>query len=145
MLVHRRKGFTLIELMIVVAIVGIIAAMALPAYEDYVTRSQVSEGLSITDSLRLKVGEVYAETRSLDSADNGTFPLPTNATDANGEFVTQVAITDGLITVTYGNDANVVISGSTLQLSPITNEGSLEWVCKVGTMSDVYVPRACIQ
>jgi type IV pilus assembly protein PilA len=140
-----QKGFTLIELMIVVAIIAILAAIAIPAYQDYVIRSQVSEGLSLADGSKTAIAEFYSN--------NGRFPTTNSsaglaaASSINGNYVSTVTITSGLITVAYGGPkANKAIktSPSTLVLSATTNGGSTQFTCKAGTnMPSKYLPSAC--
>ncbi|GAB6051139.1 pilin [Hydrogenophilus islandicus] len=134
-----QQGFTLIELMIVVAIIGILAAVALPAYQDYTKRANATEGLSLAAAAKTAVSEYWATKGS----------LPANNTDAGlaaasaikGNAVTSVAVgTNGLITITY-NDK--VESGKTLFLSPITAGGGIQWKCKAGTITAKYLPSSC--
>ncbi|HID81890.1 MAG TPA: pilin [Chromatiales bacterium] len=139
---RNQKGFTLIELMIVIAIIGILAAIALPAYQDYTIRSQASEGLSLGSGLKIQVADVYAETGDLADADSGANGIPA-ANTVTGKYVTQVAVVDGVITVTYGNDANANLTG-TIALTPTDNAGSLSWVCSYSDAANYkYVPAAC--
>lgn len=138
-----QKGFTLIELMIVVAIIGILAAIALPAYQDYTARSQMSEALSLAGGARTAVTEYWTT--------EGAFP-PSNAsaglaaaTDITGNYVASVnvAATPGQIVATM-NTTGVAsgIGGSTLTLSAVTTAGSIEWVC-LGSADDKYLPSNC--
>lgn len=138
-----QKGFTLIELMIVVAIIAILAAIAIPAYQDYTIRSQVSEGPVLADGAKTAVAEFYQNT--------GHFPKNNEsaglATDVsiNGQYVSKITVADtGIITATYGGPkASDKIKTSTLSLSPTTNAGSITWSCSSATLKPNYVPTAC--
>jgi type IV pilus assembly protein PilA len=148
-----QKGFTLIELMIVVAIIAILAAIAISQYQDYVIRSQVSEGSSLADGVKTAVGEFYNN--------YGRFPVVTgtantsfglaNANSIVGSYVGSISVagTTGLISARYSNaspfKANAKINGAVLTFSPVTHAGSMTWTCKrSGTqLQDKWLPASC--
>ena len=135
-----QQGFTLIELMIVVAIIGILAAIALPAYQDYTIRAQVSEGMSLASGAKSAVGEFYDTTGGLPST-NASAGL-TEPGSILGKYVTGVDAAGGVITATFGGDANTQIATFSLTLSAVPHGGSLEWVCS-GTVLPKYRPSSC--
>jgi type IV pilus assembly protein PilA len=146
-----QKGFTLIELMIVVAIIAILAAIAISQYQDYVVRSQVSEGSSLADGVKTAVGEFYNN--------YGRFPVPATANvslglavpnSIVGSYVGSIQVANtGIVTARYSNatpfKANAKINGQSILFSPITKAGSMVWTCKRGGtgMLDKWLPASC--
>ncbi|WP_041522485.1 pilin [Gilvimarinus agarilyticus] len=132
-----QQGFTLIELMIVVAIIGILAAVALPAYQDYTIRSQVTEGMSLASAAKTAVAETYIN-RGVAPADRTGAGMSATPTDTNGQYVSQVAVANGEITVTFGVNVNANINGNTLVLTPYESaDGSIAWQCNSATAGPV--------
>ena len=138
----KQQGFTLIELMIVVAIIGILAAIAIPAYQDYTIRAQVSEGLNLAGGAKAAVSEFRMD-RGTWPSDNTAAGIATQATDINGKYVDSVGVAAGVITVEYGGDAHAILAPQNLVLSPVAQTGSVEWVCRSGTIADKHLPAAC--
>ena len=140
----NQKGFTLIELMIVVAIIAILAAIAISQYQDYVIRSQVSEGSSLADGIKTAVGE-FVNNRGYFPTANQSAGLA-SPVSILGEYVGAVAVVNGVITASYsGAKANTQISTAplTLSFSPITHAGSIEWHCVSGDLKQKWCPSSC--
>jgi type IV pilus assembly protein PilA len=155
-----QKGFTLIELMIVIAIIGILAAIAIPAYQDYTIRSQVTEGLNLMGDLKAGVAEWYAQTGSWPADENS---LGVSSGGKTGKYVTNVSIVTGTITATFGDQANDNIAGKFLSLRPLVSPNNdVVWVCGNATdptgasdpasgaaganttdVADKYLPASC--
>jgi type IV pilus assembly protein PilA len=157
-----QKGFTLIELMIVVAIIGILAAIAIPAYQDYTIRAQVSEGMVLASAAKAAVAETYLNT-GVAPANRTAAGMSPNSTDTFGKYVSEVRVVGGAITVVYaGRDMNASVSGNTVNLVPFTTgDDSVTWACgfsaaapgstamngstapAAGTLLGKYLPAAC--
>ena len=140
---RKQQGFTLIELMIVVAIIGILAAIAIPAYQDYTIRAQVSEGLNLTGACKAAVTEYYQD-QGVFPADNATAGLEA-AANIRGKYTVSVTVGAlGICQSQYGGDANANITGAVLTMTPIDRLGSIEWSCAGDlTLVDKWLPAAC--
>ncbi|MGN2244823.1 pilin [Frateuria sp. GZRR33] len=142
--IRRAGGFTLIELMIVIAIIAILAAIAIPAYQDYAIRAQVSEGLSLSTGPKSAVWDFISNTGRFPP--NNTSAGLANAASINGSYVSSVDVTGGKIDVAFqGPKANIQIHSAELVLSPVTYAGSIAWTCSGSgtTLPGKYLPASC--
>lgn len=126
-----RSGFTLIELMIVVAIIAVLSSLALPSYQDRVIRAQVSEGIGLSEFVRQAVAAHYARHKRMPK-DNAAAGLPESRFIV-GNHVSEIAVVEGAVTITYGNRSNRHLVGKKLALRPAIVEDHpvvpIAWVC----------------
>ena len=160
----KQKGFTLIELMIVVAIIGILASLAVSAYQTYTVRAQVAEGVSMATGAKTPVIDAYNNTGE-PPAGRQEAGMSAAPTDTRGKYVAQVDVDDGRVVVTYGGDAHVEIFGGEVSFTPYATTGNLiVWRCGAApvpaggapltgngvtaihqppTIDDRYLPSSC--
>lgn len=155
-----QKGFTLIELMIVIAIIGILAAIAIPAYQDYTIRAQVSEGLTVGSSVQVAIADYYAQNGAWPTAIAGGGTALNFTASPAGKYVSGVTTAGGGIVITYNQAAvNALVKNKTLGLIAYTTAaGDIAWKCGNGaapagatasggaaatTIADKYLPKSC--
>jgi type IV pilus assembly protein PilA len=132
----RQAGFTLIDLMIVIAIIGILMAYAIPAYKDYTIRAKLGEGIAMAAAAKIAVSEYVIS--------EGNYPTNNSAAGLaatiSGDNVANVQVATGVITVTY--TAPTEIASSNVTLTPSTTAGSIKWTC-ASSAPNQYVPATC--
>jgi len=137
-----QKGFTLIELMIVVAIIGILAAVAIPSYQTYTTRAQLSEAMIIVGELKGSVADYYKQTGSF-PVDNSSAGIP-EPHHLLGNYVKAIELSEGAFHVRLGNKVNKMLDGKTLTIRPIVVTGSpsspFSWLCGNASIPDGMEP-----
>ena len=140
------KGFTLIELMIVIAIIAILMSYAIPAYQDYTVRAKAGEGLTLSSSIKSTISESWVSAVDITTLSSGINGIPA-ANNTTGNNVSQILVTAGVIEVTYNNDDSR-LAGETLTLTPLVpgnakNPGtSLLWECS-SSLENKYLPSEC--
>ncbi len=141
---RKQKGFTLIELMIVVAIIGILASVAIPAYQNYSTRARVTEALSLAAGIKLAVAEAFNATGTLPTTNDAAGVSA--AADIKGGVVQSVTVgAGGQIQVLF-NSSDATLSGQFLILEPTATAGSVTWTCKAANSSALpnsVLPASC--
>ncbi len=141
--VMKQDGFTLIELMIVVAIIGVLSSIAISSYQNYVVRSQISEGIIMAGSARIAVEETYYTSGVLPD-NNAPAGLP-DSFSMNSTYVSRVDVEDdGVIEINFGNNVSAQIHGDILVFTPVINaSGNLTWSCTSSDIDDKFLPSSC--
>ena len=143
-----QKGFTLIELMIVVAIIAILAAIAIPQYQNYITKSQFTESQTVADGLKTPIVEYYNQAGNCPSITGNTGGLAQAVTSYAGKYVAQADVADATngceIKVTFktGTGVSKPLSGAEVDFTGVNNGGVFTWTCS-STIASQYKPQAC--
>lgn len=142
---QMQKGFTLIELMIVVAIIGILAAVALPAYQDYTVRAKMSEVIGFAAAARTAVSECAAAKGAVTDCDDAASGIDTVSTIAASDYITSLTVDAGVITFGLDWDELGASTGTAdLVYTPDYTDGGIGWECGMSVAADYkYVPTSC--
>lgn len=139
---NKQHGITLIEIVVLIAYIGILVALAKPMYLDYTVRNQVAEGLDVAAGTKSALTEYY-EVHGILPTDNADAGLEA-AGNIQSKYVASVSVAGALITIQYGNDANVQINGETVTLTAFDKAGNVAWACAGGgVIQDKHLPPAC--
>lgn len=138
---HKQEAFTLVEIMIVIAIVGILSMIAIPAYKDFTIRSKVSEGLSLAAGAKNSVTEYY-QTQGSWPMNNSSAGMPT-PDSIKGKFVQSVNVQGNKIIVTFAQNAGEGLSGRDLIMTAIDHSGSISWNCQAEQIENKFLPPTC--
>ena len=134
-----QKGFTLIELMIVVAIIGILASIAIPAYQDYIARAKMSEVMTLASGDKSRVSEYYQV--------EGSYPAAANIDDltapANSDYISAVGLTTGVLTYTLAGIKATDVDGKIVTYTPTDNGGNISWAC-TSDAAQKWLPKGCV-
>jgi len=136
-----QQGFTLIELMIVVAIIGILAAVAIPAYQDYTVRARVSEAINIASGPKTSISEYFISQGNLPGTNSTPFSTDVSAAENVQSLDWNGSVIQITLASTVGGNPNQ--GGNILELSPITSAGGVGWNCRTNNVDVQYLPASC--